>query len=100
MSEAVHRKQIARDRTPGWCDSNNVCALSDGDRHLGHVVLTARKWNAFDATHLDDKRKGFRYLGTFTSLNHAKAAVENSVASDGKETALAAAAGHSGLWVS
>jgi hypothetical protein len=77
----MRRKQIVRDRTPGWRDSNNVCALSDGDRHLGHVVLKAREWNAFDATHLDDKRNGFRYLGTFTSLNHAKAAVDNSVGS-------------------
>jgi hypothetical protein len=96
----VRRKQIVLDRTPGWRDSNNVCALSDGDRHLGHVVLKIRQWNAFDATHLDDKRNGFRYLGTFTSLNHAKAAVENSVGSDGKESVLAATAGYGGMWVS
>jgi hypothetical protein len=85
--ERMRRKQI--DRAAGWRDSNNVCALSDGDRHLGHVVLKARRWNAFDATHLDDKRNGFRYLGAFASLNHAKAAVDSSVAS-----------GYSGRWVS
>jgi hypothetical protein len=98
----VRKKQIIRDKTPGWRDSNNVCALSDGDRHLGHVVLKARRWNAFDATHLDDNRSGFRSLGTFASLNHAKAAVEKSIAPHGDEVVLAAGAGYEpgGMWLS
>jgi hypothetical protein len=70
------------DRTPGWRDSRHVCALSDGDRHLGHIVLIAGQWCAFDATHLDDKRSGFRDLGTFPSVAVAKAAVEGSCAKD------------------
>src|SRR5580658_5823720 len=96
----MRTKQIVRDKTPGWSCSNNVCALSDGDRHLGHVVLKARQWNAFDATHLDEKRNGFRYLGTFPSLNLAKAAVELSIAPGDKEPLLAAAAGSGGMWIS
>lgn len=94
----MRRKQVVRDRTPGWRDSNNVCALSDGDRHLGHVVLKAGQWNAFDATHLDDKRDGFKGLGMFPSLDLAKAAVEGSIASESKEAVLKAGAG--GMWIS
>jgi hypothetical protein len=96
----MRRKQIVRDRTPGWRDSNNVCALSDGDRHLGHIVLKAGQWNAFDATHLNENRSGFRYLGTFPSLNLAKTAVEASVGPAGKLEVRAQAAGNSGMWLS
>jgi hypothetical protein len=96
----MRRKQVVRDRTPGWRDSSNVCALSDGDRHLGHVVLKARQWNAFDATHLDDQRNGFKDLGMFPSLNLAKAAVEESIASESKEAVLKAGAGFGGMWIS
>jgi hypothetical protein len=74
----MHRKQIVQDRTPGWRDSRHVCALTDGERHLGHIILKAGKWVSFDATHLDDARTGFRHLGTFHSLQVAKAAVECS----------------------
>jgi hypothetical protein len=73
---------IVRDRTPGWRDSRNVCALSDGDRHLGHVVLKAGLWHAFDATHLDDRRNGFKSLGIFIRNATAKAAVEAGVAQE------------------
>jgi hypothetical protein len=96
----MRKKEVVRDRTAGWRDSNNVCALSDGDRHLGHVVLKARQWNAFDATHLDDKRDGFRFLGTFPKVNLAKAAVEESIASSSKEEVLKAGAGFGGVWIS
>jgi hypothetical protein len=76
----MYRKKIARDRTPGWRDSRYVCALSDGDRHLGHIVLRDDQWYCFDATHLNDARTGFMHLGTFPSINAAKAAVEGSCA--------------------
>jgi hypothetical protein len=64
--------------------------------------LKARQWNAFDATHLNAKRSGFRYLGTFSSLNLAKAAVEESIAPHDKKPAPAAAAVYEpgGMWIS
>lgn len=77
-----------QDRRPGWRDSRHVCALSDGDRHLGHIVLNAGQWNAFDATHLDDKRSGFRDLGSFASIIGAKAAVEGSCAKESQVSRL------------
>jgi hypothetical protein len=57
-----------------------VCALSDSERHLGHILFDRNHWKAFDATHLDEPRTGFRYLGTFKTVVSAKAAVEESVA--------------------
>jgi hypothetical protein len=74
----MYRKAIVRDSTPGWRDSRNVCALSDGDRHLGHIVLKDGQWYCFDATHLNDARNGFKQLGAFPSIHVAKAAVESS----------------------
>jgi hypothetical protein len=71
-----------RDTTAGWRDSRNVCALSDGDRHLGHIVLKAGQWYSFDATHLNESSNGFRHLGTYHSIDVAKAAVEGSCAKD------------------
>jgi hypothetical protein len=65
----------------GWLDSHIVCALSDSERHLGHIVFERNYWKAFDATHLDEPRTGFLYLGTFKAADAAKAAVESSVAS-------------------
>jgi hypothetical protein len=67
-------------REKDWRDSRAVCALSDSDRHLGHIVFNRSHWNAFDATHLDESRTGFRYLGAFQTAHSAKAAVEASVA--------------------
>ena len=72
------------DRRPGWRDSRHVCALSDGDRHLGHIILIAGQWIYFDATHLNDARTGFRHLGNFPSITVAKAAVEGSCAKDAR----------------
>jgi hypothetical protein len=73
---------IVPDRTPCWHDSGLVCAFSDRDRHLGHIVLKRRQWYAFDATHLNDAGDGFRYLGAFSSIHVAKAAVESSCAKE------------------
>ena len=70
------------DRRLGWRDSRHICALSDGDRHLGHIVLEAGQWICFDATHLNDVRTGFKLLGNFPSITVAKAAVEASCEKD------------------
>jgi hypothetical protein len=91
------RTQNVRDRTPEWRDSRNVCALLDEERHLGHIVLKDKKWNAFDATHLNGTGTGFKDLGTFHSITLAKAAVEESIAESVSATA-AYATGR--LWVS
>ena len=74
------REKAARNKASGWFDSSAVCALSDTDRHLGHVVLNKNNWEAFDATHLNAARDGFKYLGAYSTAAAAKAAVEASVA--------------------
>ncbi len=90
----MYRRKVERDRTQGWRDSFHVCALSEEDRHLGHIVRTRRGWNAFDSTHLNDARDGFRDLGTFFSLLGAKHAVELATGYRGaREKVLAAVSG-------
>jgi len=59
-----------------WIDSDSVCALADGERHLGHVVRVGMQWHAFDGTHSNEEGNGFRSLGSFINLKAAKAAIE------------------------
>ena len=59
-----------------WRNSNSVCALADGERHLGHVVRIGTRWHAFDATHFNEEGNSFRPLGKFVSLEAAKSAIE------------------------
>ncbi|MDQ1469499.1 MAG: hypothetical protein QOJ99_979 [Bryobacterales bacterium] len=61
-----------------WRHSQDVCALADQDRQLGHVVKTDA-WHAFDAVHPNDKGTGFTYLGAFNERNEAKNAVETAI---------------------
>lgn len=86
---------MQRKHKPNWCDSSYICAFSDGERHLGHIVYTGL-WNAFDATCMNDNQNGYRDLGNFPSIAAAKAAVENSIARNDRRTSLAMACG---LWV-
>jgi hypothetical protein len=65
--------------TPAWRNSKTICALADGERHLGHVLKIGGRWHAFDATHFNDESNGFRSIGTFASLSAAKEAVEYSL---------------------
>src|ERR1700723_1786491 len=37
-----------------WRHSNHICALSDGERHVGHIVKIGGRWHAFDAMHSND----------------------------------------------
>jgi hypothetical protein len=62
-----------------WRNSKDVCALANDERHLGHAFRTDQ-WQAFDATKLDLKENGFRYLGSFASSSAARKAVDASVA--------------------
>lgn len=68
--------QLTRSRS--WKTSEYVCAFSDDERHLGHVIRT-EQWNAFDATRLGEASGGFKYLGSFADLARAMQAVERSV---------------------
>jgi hypothetical protein len=62
-----------------WRDSPSVCALADRQRHLGHIVRAADYWLAFDATHFNSTRNGFRLLGSSMNLSEAKRAVERAL---------------------
>ena len=59
-----------------WTDSDTVCCLANGERHLGHIVNAGDSWLAFDATHLSEHGAGFRLLGCCTTITLAKYAVE------------------------
>jgi hypothetical protein len=59
-----------------WYETASVCALASAERHLGHVVVTAEGWIAYDGTHTNPAGDGFDELGSFEDLIEAKAAVE------------------------
>ena len=61
-----------------WRISGHMCALSDGERHIGHVVRIGGRWHAYDAMHSNETSDGFRSLGSFAAVNSAKSAVEQS----------------------
>jgi hypothetical protein len=63
---------------PAWRNSTAICALADGERHLGHILKIGERWYAFDGTHSDEESNGFRKLGCFASIVSAKQAVETS----------------------
>lgn len=65
--------------TPAWRDSQAICALADGERHLGHAIEIDGRWHAFDATHFNDESNGFRPVGTFASISAAKETLESSL---------------------
>ena len=63
---------------PAWRISAQICAFSDGERHLGHIVKVGARWHAYDATHSNGTEDGFLCLGNFVSTESAKDAVEQS----------------------
>ena len=79
----------APDTQRSWRNSRYICALSDAERHLGHLVKT-EQWHAYDATHSNGPSGGFKYLGPFTDLAVAKQAVESAVASSGRPRTMRA----------
>ena len=62
--------------TLAWRHSDHICALSDGERHVGHIVKIGGRWYAFDAMHSNESGDGFRTLGTYAAEGPAKSAVE------------------------
>jgi hypothetical protein len=67
---------------PAWRNSNSICALADGERHIGHVLKIGGRWHAFDGTHFNQESNGFRSLGSFAGLMAAKEAVLYSTGSE------------------
>jgi len=63
---------------PVWRNSDIICALADGERHLGHTLNIEGRWHAFDGTHMNQESNGFRFLGTFASVASAKSSIEQS----------------------
>jgi hypothetical protein len=61
-----------------WHDAADICALEDGERHLGHVVHD-EGWHAYDATKPNSAGNAVRELGRFDTAEDAKAAVELSL---------------------
>jgi hypothetical protein len=61
-----------------WRNSVDICALADGERHLGHVLQIGGRWYAFDATQFNNESDGFRNLGSYADVVSAKEAVERS----------------------
>ena len=59
-----------------WRNATNVCAFSDNERHLGHIVRAGEGWLAFDATHANEQGSWFRSLGYFPAITMAKEAVQ------------------------
>ena len=64
--------------SPVWSDADDICALRDNERHLGHIIQ-ANGWQAFDATKLNEAGDNYRYIGGFRGKREAKDAVETSV---------------------
>ena len=63
-----------------WNIGEHTCALSDSERHLGHVFRDGEKWLAYDAVHSNTKGNDFRFLGRYNSALDARRAVEKSLA--------------------
>jgi hypothetical protein len=75
---------------PEWKNASFVCALSDNERHLGHIV-NLDQWHAYDATRPNKQLDGFFCVGAFDSAEEAKTAVEKSVAKAPARASVAAA---------
>jgi hypothetical protein len=72
----MHETNAAPNSLPCWRIGENVCALADSERHLGHILQVESQWIAYDGTRLGEGGVGFRLIGTFPDMNSAKVAVE------------------------
>ena len=66
-------------KSAAWQDDIEVSALSDSERHLGHIFWDGDAWVAYDAVHPSPSSDGFLCLGRFRSVNEAKEVIEKSV---------------------
>jgi len=62
-----------------WLVSAHTCAVSDAERHLGHIFECGGKWIAFNATQPNRQKNGPRQLGPFKSFEDARASLEVSL---------------------
>ena len=51
--------RIAGIGMPAWRDGEDLCALADGDRHLGHVINEG-EWQAFDALRIISQSRNMK----------------------------------------
>jgi hypothetical protein len=75
-------RDLAEFRAATWRDSTSVCALADGQRHLGHIVRAGDCWLAFDATRSNGTGTGFRLIGSWMDIAVAKRALEEVLIGD------------------
>jgi hypothetical protein len=72
----MHETNTAANTLARWQIHETVCALSDSERHLGHILKGGSRWIAYDGTRLGESGTGFRIIGTFPDMKSAKIAVE------------------------
>jgi hypothetical protein len=72
----MHGANATADFLPCWRIGDDVCALADSERHLGHILRIESQWIAFDGTRLSECGVGFQVIGTFPDMKSAKIAVE------------------------
>jgi hypothetical protein len=72
----MHETKAAANSLPCWQIGDDVCALADCERHLGHILRAESQWIAFDGTCLGENGVGFRLIGVFPDMESAKTAVE------------------------
>jgi hypothetical protein len=75
-ARALPEKDNAAMHNVIWYEAESVCALASAERHLGHIVVTAQGWIAYDGTHTNPAGDGFDELGRFGDVMEAKTAVE------------------------
>jgi hypothetical protein len=65
-----------------WWNSQEVCVLSDAERHLGHAIQFHGRWYAFDATRRNTEGTDFAFVGAFGSSDAARRNVEQMALRD------------------
>jgi hypothetical protein len=76
LEKKENRNAPQEPATLAWRHSVHICALSDGERHVGHIVKIGGRWHAFDAMHSNENGDGFCSLGNYSSEGPAKNSVE------------------------
>lgn len=72
-----------------WWNSQEVCVLSDAERHLGHAIQFHGRWYAFDATRRNTEGTDFAFVGAFGSSDAARRNVEQMALREGERLAAA-----------
>jgi hypothetical protein len=78
----------AREPAPWW-NSEEVCILSDEERHLGHAIQFHDRWYAFDATRRNAEGTDFAFIGAFATAEIARRNVERVAEGEREQRASA-----------